>query len=484
MYKTTYGINTKFDFTKMPFYKLFHNLATRQKYKFILAGGYVFNNIVNYDVPNKDASDIDIFFYDTDRSQFKSCVYQFTESLINIDHDFIIESKFFQKDTDSLYTEFEIMEVTIKKTDQKIQFINKWKLASPEGIINMFNIDYVKVYFDFKSNKLYCSSDALICYKTWACPVSKRANLNIKAMEKGMRLYSYDNKYDEASKYEEKQFIDKYKMCWLGIGHIDDDILKSCDFEIMWSYHPEKKSEIIMREKEIPAHRYLQSYLNTPSIGTVDLKKSSYMFSKDNKVDIPTEFENVLKHINNKYNMEYNQVVVNWYEDGNDYLPFHKDWTNDTSKAFYVTTVTFCEKDCNRTFYVEYENDKNIGKSLKTTNGMVITLGGMTNTYFTHGILKEPEIIGKRISLTFRYFEEQNNECESIKNNDDKEYIIYKTKKDSGLAKNNETESSDESVSNTASKKNKPEKKFAINPKNSLVKNYKIGSSDESASDT
>jgi alkylated DNA repair dioxygenase AlkB len=222
-----------------------------------------------------------------------------------------------------------------------------------------------------------------------------------------MRLRKLKNNNKENHK-EIKEIGNYNFMCWIGIDNLDDVLLNyyNDNFIKLWSLHPIEKSTIIMREQNISANRYLQSYLNTPSLEAVNIKKSSYMFSTNNKTELPEEFEKLLNYVNKKFNYNYNQVVVNWYNDGDDYLPYHKDWTNNNSDEFLVTTLSLCEKYGERDFIVKDDEygDKNEYKFV-TTNGLILTIGGMTNTFYKHGIPKQ-ENRKKRISITFRYFEE------------------------------------------------------------------------------
>lgn len=51
------------------------------------------------------------------------------------------------------------------------------------------------------------------------------------------------------------------------------------------------------------------------------------MFSgfKALSMQLPDEFLPFINAMNSK-NIIYNQVVINWYENGNNYCPYHTDW--------------------------------------------------------------------------------------------------------------------------------------------------------------
>ena len=417
----------------MPWYDRFKLYAN--SYNFVLSGGYIFNMLADYKIPDTvtTCSDIDIFCYNMTNSKFQEFATNFATFLtFDMNIKTTIENKpYINESIDThtkqpYYTTFQI--INIVADNQKYQFINREDVESPAKIIESFHIDYVKVYFDLKDGMLYCDPCTRNVFATWECDISTNPSLNIKAMRKGMRMRVIKNDRNTIDMQRHSRVIDLGNfnyLCWLGIDKLDDATIATytAKFENIWNYHPKDKSTIIMREKDIDAHRYLQSYLNTPSIDTVNIKKSSYMFSKNNIADnIPSEFKQILDYVNSKFNYNYNQIVVNWYENGYDHLPFHRDWTSDNTKPFYVTTVTLCENGGERSFDIK-DNvvDSKYKYSHRTQCGDILTLGNMTNTYYKHGILQDMTSMGRRISITLRQFSECVNKNECV-NKDECEY--------------------------------------------------------------
>lgn len=205
--------------------------------------------------------------------------------------------------------------------------------------------------------------------------------------------------------------LDEYKLSWIGIDQLDNSILTKMtnNFNKLWNYHPKNEGSIIIHGKDIPAHRYMQSYMNTPKTSDVDLSCSSYMFSTDNKSIVPKEFYEILEFINIKFGYNYNQIVVNWYEPEH-FLPLHRDWSKNHEDPFYVTTVTLCQGEPRTMTFnpskLDFSEVPENNFSVKTTNGLILTIGGMTNSYYKHGINKENNATkcGKRISVTLRHF--------------------------------------------------------------------------------
>ena len=241
--------------------------------------------------------------------------------------------------------------------------------------------------------------------------VLNEKGVNIKALNKGMGLAGWSL----PKTYLNVKPLDQYgNLNWVAVDTIPEIILLNCteNFENIWNLHPKSKSSIIMHESDIDAHRYMQSYMSTPPFEKVDLKRSSYMFSGLDgveKIDVPTPFKKLLEYVNMKYGHNYNQIVVNWYENGKDYLPMHSDWTEDKSKPFEVTMITLCEITGIRDLILLKKREfERLGcadhHSFKLSNGTLITLGGMTNTYYGHGINYDKDITGRRIGITFRHF--------------------------------------------------------------------------------
>lgn len=151
-------------------------------------------------------------------------------------------------------------------------------------------------------------------------------------------------------------YIDKNNKSWIEIEHLPEIMKKysTDNFNLLFDLRPKDKSKIIMRDIEISAHRRYESYLNTPKLTSLDVRKSlSYMFSDlSNKQEksLPIQFQPYLDYMNTTNGVttnKYNQVVTNWYEDGNDYLPFHSDWSEGLQQNSKITMITVTDDNEN-----------------------------------------------------------------------------------------------------------------------------------------
>jgi alkylated DNA repair dioxygenase AlkB len=212
-------------------------------------------------------------------------------------------------------------------------------------------------------------------------------------------------------------YLDEGQTCFLKLSKIPEDMkmYATCSFDKLFNMHPIAKSEVICCDKERDAHRWFKSYLNTPKLDIEFLKRSkcNYMFSTfDENVNepIPEEFVPFLEFMNSQ-GKSYNQVVINWYENGSDYLPYHSDWEHGKcdDDVSIITLTSACNDMC-RTFSLK---PNKVGKAdaifkkldISLTHGLIIAMCGETQKKFWHGIPKESSITARRISISFRSFE-------------------------------------------------------------------------------
>jgi len=211
--------------------------------------------------------------------------------------------------------------------------------------------------------------------------------------------------------------LDEAGTCWVTVSHLPGDLKEyaRASYDAMWDQHPAVRSKVISFQKEVDAHRWYKSYMNTPKLDPEFLQdnKCSYMFSGFHEAGspaLPAEFAPILQAINGSASRgaQYNQAVVNWYESGADYLPFHRDWEYGKARDSDIAVVTLNQTDDgSRTFGIKPA--RHVDDHLYThidilaTHGSVIVMGGDTQNKFRHGVPKS-EGKASRISVTFRSF--------------------------------------------------------------------------------
>lgn len=203
----------------------------------------------------------------------------------------------------------------------------------------------------------------------------------------------------------------------IDVSYIPEELIQYANenFKRLFELHPEKRGAVIMFEQETPSARWYQSYMNTPEY---DPKLGySYMFSglkRDVQEKLPDEFVPFLEYMNKGLpkGEEYNQVVINWYENGEDYIAYHSDCEvgmqpNADIAMISLTPAPNTDVEHSRIFkFVPKKSEKTLYASLSfiCRNGLLISMKGQTQTEFRHGVPKNPSHEYPRISITFRKF--------------------------------------------------------------------------------
>ena len=86
------------------------------------------------------------------------------------------------------------------------------------------------------------------------------------------------------------------------------------DFDLLWELIPEEKHKVRMGGRLVEVPRYSQSYLRNYSY-TGNIARAKPL------PDILRPFLNYAR----EYDERFNQILVNWYEDGHNYIGPHSD---------------------------------------------------------------------------------------------------------------------------------------------------------------
>ena len=192
------------------------------------------------------------------------------------------------------------------------------------------------------------------------------------------------------------------------------------NFDKMFEMHPENRGRVLMRNNEVESSRWHQSYLNTPKFKEEVHGERSYMYSGREPVvqDLPQEFRRVLDYFNELETTgeeKYNQVIVNWYLNGNDYTAAHSDCEIDMVENAPIVIISIQGKTddhLNRTLVVkpqlyfrqqggDYIHEK---YDILMPHGTVVEMCGDMQQKFTHKLPKESPEFPPRISITLRKF--------------------------------------------------------------------------------
>jgi len=210
-------------------------------------------------------------------------------------------------------------------------------------------------------------------------------------------------------------YLTKNKSAWLTIEWLSEElkIYAQNHYKKLFNLHPENRGKIVMYNEEIESERWHRSYLKTPARNPDNIK-SSYMYSGLNFYDdlsLPQPFQNFLDFLNElEENEKYNQVTVNWYANGNDFIAAHSDCRIGMKPASDIAIVTLCDNQCDtRELQFIAKPIKKIESNaiykmvkIETKQGCIIKMHGDTQLKFRHKVPKSPNIVSSRISLSFR----------------------------------------------------------------------------------
>ena len=154
-------------------------------------------------------------------------------------------------------------------------------------------------------------------------------------------------------------------------------------------------------------------------------QQNGYYFCKkwSSKYDrwISHDYDDILTSIQNKIQNEcnnltsvdipkINSILINYYKDGNDEIPFHKD--NKISFGEYPT-ICILSIGAKRTLHFERTFDSKLNRNINKShlncnypldNNSLFIMGGSAQKYWAHAIPTKLDEINPRWSLTFRQY--------------------------------------------------------------------------------
>lgn len=169
----------------------------------------------------------------------------------------------------------------------------------------------------------------------------------------------------------------------------NDTILPKCITEVIGKllHHP----KIIIYGKIAHQRRDI-GFFSNESIGyhySGQLAKSQPL--------TPT-LHDLLKLVNTIYNAEFNGILVNRYENGNDYIGAHSDDENNLDNVG-VVAISY---GAMRTLRIRDKITKKIVQDVPMTSCQLLNMGGKFQKEFTHEIPIDKKIKETRYSFTFR----------------------------------------------------------------------------------
>jgi len=235
-------------------------------------------------------------------------------------------------------------------------------------------------------------------------------------IEKGMTNTQVLHVKPSTTKKSQKIFLTKSKSAWITIEWISEELREYSQvrYQEMFNLHPIERGKVVMFGEDVISPRWHRSYLKIPTENINE--ERSFMYSgKDfyEDLSLPAQFQTYLDFLNGQERKDkFNQVIVNWYADGNDFIAAHSDCEMGMKHGAGISIVTLCEDENSHRELIftakklkNTEND-NIYRHVKieTTHGSIITMHGDIQKKFRHKVPKSLGLDSSRISLTFRKF--------------------------------------------------------------------------------
>ena len=167
------------------------------------------------------------------------------------------------------------------------------------------------------------------------------------------------------------------------------DVIKKCIDEV--------KDELLVKP---PIQLYGKTVYQQRSIGFFSDTSIGYYYSGQlaKSKHLQTHSAELMKIINTRFNTNYNGILVNKYDDGNNYIGDHSDDEKNLDKGG-VVAISY---GAVRKFRIRDKITKKIIMDIPTISNSIIHMGGDFQKEFTHGIPVEKKVKDVRYSLTFR----------------------------------------------------------------------------------
>lgn len=184
-------------------------------------------------------------------------------------------------------------------------------------------------------------------------------------------------------------------------------------FNQLWELHPDERAEVMIMGKLTKVPRFQQTF-----------GSKGYNFSgvKHDASPITPILQPYLDYANRvcapylkSYNTKekealFNMILLNWYENGHNYIGAHSDDEKQLLKNRKGETLVFSISfGATRTFRLRSKNEddtENIDFQLGHADALL--MGGLCQSEFKHSVPKidgkKGEKVGKRINMTFRCF--------------------------------------------------------------------------------
>lgn len=185
--------------------------------------------------------------------------------------------------------------------------------------------------------------------------------------------------------------------CWIEQGYLPTALTTMYNFDDLWRLHPEEYGLVSYMGKMVRTPRWQQTYL-----------KNYFFTGFDHKaLPLPEQFQPFLNWANTiaSESISFNQVLINFYENGKHYIGRHSDDERQLVKFSPVLSVSLGQE---RIFRVRDKITKKIVMDIPMPSDTYLMMCGKMQKKYLHEVPKvsgkKGDEMGKRINITFRVF--------------------------------------------------------------------------------
>ncbi len=216
----------------------------------------------------------------------------------------------------------------------------------------------------------------------------------------------------------ETVYLTANQSAWLTIEWLSEELMAAAHthYQALFDLHPPARGAVLMLHEEVKSPRWHRSYLHLPPRDIT--RNYSYMYSgvvADGNRALPAGFQGFLDFLNAQPPQQidkYNQLIVNWYADGNDHIAAHSDCRLGMKPAAGIAILSLYAPEAAPRALVFNAKKNGSGAPAATyqklvitlPHGCIVTMHGDTQARFRHRIPRVPHLAASRISLTFRKF--------------------------------------------------------------------------------
>ena len=131
-----------------------------------------------------------------------------------------------------------------------------------------------------------------------------------------------------------------------------------------------------------------------------DSKPYKYSGIKVQPIPYTKLITDIAKKIEDKTNLNFNSVLLNYYRDGNDSVSWHADDEKSLGSQVNIASISI---GAERDFQFKRKDGNGERQKITLTNGSLLVMHSPIQEFWLHQIPKRKKINEPRVNLTFRY---------------------------------------------------------------------------------